>query len=112
MVHLQENGFEIESVDLSEAELIQVKQQRGVPEGMASCHTAEIGGYIVEGHVPSVVIEKMLAEKPEIVGLAVPGMPEGSPGMGGELSGPMEIFAFDRAGDTWVYVEYMDGILE
>lgn len=92
--------------------MLRVKLERSVPRQLGSCHTAEIGGYIVEGHVPAVVIEKMLAERPEIVGLAVPGMPEGSPGMGGELSEPLEVIAFDDVGDTWVYVEYMDGDLE
>lgn len=112
MVHLQENGYAVDAVDLSEQELISIKQERGVPSALASCHTAEIGGYIVEGHVPAVVVEKLLLEQPDIAGIAVPGMPQGSPGMGGELLEPLQIMAFDDSGEVWLYAEYMDGILE
>lgn len=73
---------------------------------LASCHTAEIGGYVIEGHVPADVIAQMLEEKPDLAGLAVPGMPQGSPGMSGELVGPLEILAFDREGNTWVYTTW------
>ena len=112
MVHLQENGYQVEKVDVSNDELTRIKEERGIAREIASCHTAEIGKYFVEGHVPAEVIEKMLVEEPELAGLAVPGMPPGSPGMGGTLTEPLEILAFDESGEIWVYVEYMDGILE
>jgi hypothetical protein len=66
----------------------------------------------VEGHVPAEVIEKVLEEKPEIKGVAVAGMPPGSPGMGGELEEPLQVMAFNDTGESWLYVEYLDGILE
>lgn len=106
MVHLQENGFDVDKIDMSNSALTELKESRGITAELASCHTAEIGGYIIEGHVPADVIEKILVEKPEIVGLAVPGMPAGSPGMSGELEKPLEIFAFDQQGQVWVYTTW------
>ena len=106
MVHLQDNGYDVEKVDMSEAQLSLQKQKLGVPAGLDSCHTAEIGGYVIEGHVPADVIEQLLVEKPDFVGLAVPGMPQGSPGMGGDLEGPLDIFAFDGQGNSWIYTTW------
>ncbi|MGH6762595.1 MAG: DUF411 domain-containing protein [Phyllobacterium sp.] len=77
--HMQAAGFE---VDVSESsDMGAVKARLGVPEQMASCHTAEVGGYVIEGHVPADAVRQLLAEKPDARGLAVPGMPVGSPGM-------------------------------
>ena len=76
---LQEAGFDVESIDL--ARLDEVKASNGVPPALASCHTAIVDGYVVEGHVPAEDVRRLLAERPEISGLAVPGMPLGSPGM-------------------------------
>lgn len=106
MVHLQENGYQIEKIDMSEQQLSLQKEKLGIPVALTSCHTAEIDGYVIEGHVPADVIEQMLAERPEIVGLAVPGMPPGSPGMNGDLEGPLEILAFDGQGNSWVYTTW------
>lgn len=78
----QAAGYQVEVVHRED--LAPVKQQAGVPEEFGSCHTALVGQYVVEGHVPLEAVDRMLAEKPEIRGLAVPGMPQGSPGMGGE----------------------------
>lgn len=69
------------------------KDAYGVPTAMRSCHTTDIGGYFVEGHVPMAAIEKLLAERPAIDGIALPGMPAGSPGMGGVPEGPLVVFA-------------------
>jgi hypothetical protein len=81
--HLRGAGF---AVDVSEtAQMSRVKARLGVPQALASCHTAEVGGYAIEGHVPAVEIKRLLAERPAGRGLAVPGMPVGSPGM--ELKG-------------------------
>ena len=63
-------------------------------------------GYIIEGHVPSDVIEALLEEQPDVAGLAVPGMPQGSPGMSGDLEGPLEILAFDQDSEVWVYTNW------
>ena len=69
-------------------DLMPVKEKYGVPAHLQSCHTALIGGYVVEGHVPVAAIERLLAEKPNIKGISLPGMPEGSPGMNGQKRGP------------------------
>ena len=103
MVHLEENGYSVEKIDMSNEELTNLNASLGIPSELGSCHTAQIEGYIVEGHVPADVIEAMLAEKPDILGLALPGMPQGAPGMDGVAEGPLEILAFDEQGQVWVY---------
>jgi hypothetical protein len=82
-----------------------VKQRLGVPTQLAGCHTAEVDGYIVEGHVPADLIKRMIAEKPAIVGLAVPGMPVGSPGMEvpGAAAQAYNVVAWTKDGQTMVY---------
>ena len=85
-------------------DLTPVKGKHGVPPPLRSCHTALVEGYVVEGHVPADLIDRLLRERPKIVGLAVPGMPAGSPGM--ETPGRAEryqVLAFDRAGKTTVF---------
>lgn len=77
--HLEAEGFEVRLHDTRE--MRQVKVERGVPPRLASCHTAVVDGYVIEGHVPAADIRRLLAEAPELAGLAVPGMPHGSPGM-------------------------------
>jgi hypothetical protein len=88
--------------------LAEVTAELGIPAELQSCHTAIVDGYIVEGHVPAAEVKRLLATRPEIVGLAVPGMPIGSPGM--EIEGydpqPFEVIAWDRAGKTTVYAHY------
>ena len=103
MVHLEENGYEVEKIDKSNDELMAFNASLGIPIELTSCHTAQIEGYIVEGHVPADVIDQMLVEKPDFLGIALPGMPLGSPGMGGEAEGPLQILAFNEAGEVWVY---------
>lgn len=102
--HMRENGFR---VDVKEAglDLGQIKAEHGVPPNLASCHTALVDGYVLEGHVPADVIQQLLRERPDIRGLAVPGMPAGVPGMpeAGPNRDPYEIIAFDRDGATRVY---------
>ena len=83
--HLQKNGFVTKIIETLQPDA--VKRRLGVPDDLASCHTAEIAGYIVEGHVPAAAVKRLLAEKPVAKGLAVAGMPVGSPGMEG---GPPE----------------------
>lgn len=78
VAHLREAGF---TVSVTDEPLNPVKARLGVPRDLASCHTAQVGGYVVEGHVPAEAIKRLLAEKPKGTGLAVPGMPVGSPGM-------------------------------
>jgi hypothetical protein len=90
--YMRRAGFPVEVVETEEVE--GVKQAAGVPSELYSCHTAEIAGYVVEGHVPLPAIKKLLAEQPVLAGVALAGMPPGSPGMGGEpwLSYPVEGF--------------------
>ena len=99
--HLQRAGYTVETHD--EPDLRPIKAQAGVQPELASCHTAIVDGYVIEGHVPADVIAKLLDERPNIVGLAVPGMPTGSPGMEGPNAQPYDVMAFDRAGAVTVY---------
>ena len=78
VAHLREAGF---TVTVTEGPVNPVKVRLGVPRDLASCHTAQVGGYVVEGHVPAGALKRLLAERPQGTGLAVPGMPAGSPGM-------------------------------
>jgi hypothetical protein len=100
--HLLSNGFEVESIDMDYDQLDALKVQYGVPPELFSCHTALIDGYVIEGHVPADVIDQLLSEQPDIVGLGVAGMPQGSPGMGGDPL-PFDVLAFSEDGETWVY---------
>ncbi len=86
--HMAANGFTLDVTEVGQAALDDVKAQNGIPAKAASCHTAKIGGYTIEGHVPAGAVKRLLAEKPDAIGLAVPGMPAGSPGM--ETGGPAE----------------------
>lgn len=99
--HLEENGFDVVSIDTSDVNA--VKAEVGVPRDLASCHTAMVNGYVVEGHTPADLIKKMIAEEPEIVGIAVPGMPMGSPGMEGSRVDKYDIIAFKADGTREVY---------
>ena len=90
--HLRAAGF---SVDVQETtDLVRVRQRHGVPPELTSCHTAIVGGYVVEGHVPAPAIQRLLAERPDAKGLAVPGMPVGSPGMEGGAPQPYAVILF------------------
>ncbi len=101
--NLEANGFKVETMDMPDLSLL--KQKYGVKREIQACHTAVVGGYVVEGHVPADLIKKMLAEKPAIAGIAVPGMPQGSPGMEGANKEPYNVLTFDRAGRTAVYAQ-------
>jgi hypothetical protein len=80
-----------------------IKRRYHVGPALVSCHTALVEGYVIEGHVPADLIVKLLKEKPKLVGLAVPGMVTGSPGMEGANPQPYQVLAFDAAGKTSVY---------
>lgn len=92
--HIEAAGFPVRVVE--SADMGSLKQRLGVPAELASCHTAEVSGYVVEGHVPAAAIRRLLAERPIATGLAVPGMPAGSPGMDfpGVAPEPYEAFLF------------------
>jgi hypothetical protein len=102
--HMKTNGFAVEAHDVSEARLAEVKDTAGVPSKLRSCHIALAGVYAFEGHVPADLVTKVVTEKPKLVGLAVPRMPVGSPGMEvGNRRDPYAVVAFTRDGKTWVY---------
>ena len=101
--HLRQAGFAVEVHDIDN--LGPTKERVGIPPAMGSCHTAEVGGYFVEGHVPADDIKRLLRERPDAKGLTVPGMPAGSPGMevpSGEVQ-PYDVFLVGRDGSTSVY---------
>ncbi len=101
--HLQENGFQVTAHNINTSELTQIKEKYGVPGKLASCHTGIVNGYVVEGHVPADVIGRLLSEKPKVTGIAVPGMPMGSPGMEGNYNEPYDVVTFDKDGKTQIY---------
>lgn len=103
--HLREQGFVVEVQDLSN--LNAVKASLGVDSDLMSCHTATVDGYVVEGHVPAGSIRRLLAERPAVAGIAVPGMPIGSPGMEGPNPESYDVVAFDRSGSRAVF-EHID----
>ena len=103
--HMRAAGFRVIARDTSDVGA--VKRRLGVLPTLGSCHTAIVAGYVVEGHVPADAVERLLEERPKIVGIAVPGMPAGSPGM--EDARPhvsYEVIAFDAAGRTSVFARY------
>lgn len=93
---MREAGYVVE--EIIETDMKAVKAKLGVPEKMASCHTAEIDGYIVEGHVPAQAIAQLLRERPKFIGIAAPGMPSGSPGMEMGEAEVYTLYLFDAAG--------------
>jgi hypothetical protein len=103
VVHLRANGFVVTSEFSSNLEPFKTKH--GVPKTLVSCHTAIVDGYVVEGHVPADLIARLLKERPAVVGLAVPGMPIGSPGMEvpGQTPERYRVYTFDKAGKTAVF---------
>lgn len=101
--YLRKNGFVVK--DVLQDDLSQLKAESGVTSKLASCHTAIVGGYVVEGHVPAADIQRMLTEKPKIVGITAPGMPGAGPGMDTSKD-PYEVLAFDARGKTTVWAKH------
>ncbi|MFN2137522.1 MAG: DUF411 domain-containing protein [Candidatus Promineifilaceae bacterium] len=103
---MEENGFPVQIEDVND--LTAVKRNQQIPPQLQSCHTAIVDGYIIEGHVPVADIERLLRERPDIAGLAVPGMPIGSPGMQveGAADQPFDVIAFTKSGRTQIFASY------
>ena len=102
--HMKAAGFQVKVVDLDD--LTEIKQASGVPMKLRTCHTAVVGNYAIEGHVPADVVKKLLAERPAGAGIAVPGMPIGSPGMEvGNQKDSYEVLLFDKTGKTTVFAK-------
>jgi hypothetical protein len=102
--HLEKNGYTATVTNLPMADLVQKKMAAGLKPELYSCHTGKIDGYIIEGHVPSVDIDRLLRDRPDAIGLSVPGMPIGSPGMGEpDPDSPYEVLLVSRDGSTDVF---------
>jgi hypothetical protein len=103
--HLEANGFEVDVREVND--IVSEGRRLGVPDNLRSCHTGSIGGYAIEGHVPAADIKRLLAEKPQAKGLAVPGMPVGSPGMeNGSYVEKYSVLLFNADGTSSVYGAY------
>ncbi len=102
--HLVKHGYRVDAKDTPHVE--EIKRTLGVPGAIRACHTAIVNGYLIEGHVPAQDIDRLLAQKPRIAGLAVPGMPMGSPGMEGAATQRYHVLTFDKSGKTTVFASH------
>ena len=104
---LQQDGFAVTTDHMDPDALRALKRASGIPDPMVSCHTARVDGYVIEGHVPAADIRRLLAERPDAVGLSVPGMPYGSPGMGPENErDAYDVYLILRNGRIRVFTHY------
>ena len=103
MGHLRASGYPVKAENVPD--VTPIKQRYNVPQPLRACHTALVEGYVIEGHVPADLIDRLLRESPRAAGLSVPGMPAGSPGMEsqGQTSEPYQVLIFDRSGKTAVF---------
>lgn len=105
--HMREAGFTVTEMNLSPADLNAAKLEAGIGPNLTSCHTAKIDGYVIEGHVPAREVQRLLSERPDAIGLTVPDMPYGSPGMGDVANAdPYDVLLLKRDGTTAVYASY------
>ena len=103
--HARKHGFKVEDIKTDDLEAL--KQKYNIPPELAACHTTIVDGYVMEGHIPADDIKRFLQEKPELAGLAVPGMPIGTPGMEAkDIKQPFEVLAFNNRGEVEVFNEY------
>jgi hypothetical protein len=103
--HLRAAGFPVKVVEVDDTTA--TRKRHGLPERFGSCHTGIVNGYVVEGHVPAAEVKRLLATKPAVIGLAVPGMPVGSPGMEyGDRKDPYDVFLIDKSGRETVFAHY------
>ncbi|WP_027132523.1 DUF411 domain-containing protein [Geminicoccus roseus] len=99
--YLRDNGFEVDVKPTND--LAEISRRAGVPEDFQGCHVTFVDGYVVEGHVPVNLVRKLLSERPDIAGITLPGMPMGSPGMGGAKEEPFKVYAVGQDGAPTVY---------
>lgn len=105
--HIREAGFPVSFEDMEAGKLADLKASLGLQPGQVSCHTARVEGYVIEGHVPASDVKRLLAERPDAIGLSVPGMPFGSPGMGPESERePYDVLLVARDGSASVFARY------
>ena len=107
--HMRQNGFNVHVTDLND--LSAIKTKHGVPPRLQSCHTGVVNGYVIEGHIPAADVKRLIKDKPAVAGLAVPGMPAGSPGMEvpGITAPAFQVLSFDKAGATKVFATHGAG---
>ncbi len=107
MAHMHQSGFKLEPKEMANKDLHRFKVHLGLKPGQSACHTALIEGYVIEGHVPAEDVKRLIEEKPDAVGLAVPGMPIGSPGMeDGDRKEPYEVLLIKKDGSTEVFARH------
>ena len=106
IAHLKANGFAVAATEVDAEALRKIKQEHGIPTGLQSCHTAIIESYVIEGHVPADEIKRLMRERPVALGLAVPGMPAGSPGMDFGHKEKYSVLLFKQDGSAELYREY------
>ena len=104
--HLKASGFDVQAMDVSSDDVRAVSKAAGLKDDDTSCHTAKVGNYTVEGHVPAEDIKRLLKEKPAIAGLAAPGMPQGSPGMEQGSKEPYDVIAFTKDGKSTIFAKH------
>jgi hypothetical protein len=102
--HMQKNGFKVNAHNVKDVP--GMRKSLGMPDRVGSCHTAKVGGYLIEGHVPAADIQRLLKEKPKAVGLAAPGMPQGSPGMETATPVPYETLLVQVDGSTTIFAKH------
>lgn len=103
--HMKQSGFKVNIHDVRD--VTPVREKFGVPDAMASCHTAVVGGYAIEGHVPAADVKRLLRERPKAAGIAVPGMVQGSPGMEqGRGKDPYNVMLFSKGGKSSVFAQH------
>jgi hypothetical protein len=102
--HLIKHGYKVDAKDTPN--MTEIKHTLGIPDPISSCHTAVVNGYLIEGHVPASDIDRLLEKKPHVAGLAVPGMPMGSPGMEGPSTQHYQVLSFDKTGKTKVFASH------
>lgn len=104
IAYLKRQGFTVNEEVVSDIKT--VKAEYAIPSDLSSCHTTVMGDYVVEGHVPVEVIQQLKEEKPDVAGIALPGMPQGSPGMAGAKVGSWSISSFTKSGDVSLFTSY------
>ncbi len=102
--HMRANGFTVEAKNIGNKE---ARKRAGIPPSLGSCHTSLVDGYVIEGHVPASDIKRFLSERPKAIGLAVPGMPKGSPGMESSRSDPYNVLLINKEGSLSVYSRHL-----
>ena len=104
MEHLRANGFRVKPINVDDTSA--ARRRYGIPDALAGCHTAVVEGYAIEGHVPAREIKRLLADRPKAKGLAVPGMPAGSPGMPSKKPQPYDVLLVKSDGTTAIFQSY------